>query len=762
MSFWRPSHTRGAWPFKGSCTRAVKARMARRSARTKPKRNRSQQPPRPPEVDIATRADQLYRAGRYAEAQVAVKQVLKEQPELAGAHTMLGIIELELKNYDSAAVHLGRALELDPENPDYHHNWGLYEECTQHYPGAVEAYRRAYALQPGYIRARKSEIIVLDQLREHENSRERSKELLKYDPNDINALFSLGLSSGRNGDRTEAKRYWHRLLEIDPSHRRTRLNLALIYVQEKDWDSAELHFRRVIAERDSDDLAVDAAYSLGTSYSEQGKNDEAIELYDWVIARRPDHVKAHYNRALAFQDSDETLEAYEAYERLLAIDPANVPGLYNLGHLYQCDEAYATAIGFYRQALDLDPEHVAAGINLALCYDSLDRFEEALPLHRELLEKYPENAKVLVNYAFTQVALGDTEAALELLDRAIEIEPDFAKARFNRSLFYLSTGRLAEGWDEYHWRFDYDPKRSRPREFDVPQWEGEPLEEKTLLIWREQGIGDEVLHASCYQEMIDRAGRVIIECEPRLLGAFTRSFPKAHVRAAPNTREEAAERRKQRPDYDLHIPGTSLAKFLRRRAEDFPQADGYVLADPDRRAQWREWLDSLGEGPKVGISWRSGLYTPLRERQHYYTRLDYWGPVFAVDGVQYVNLLYGDVDEELCKAEGDFGVTIHRPPAIDLKRDIEGVLALSKELDVVISAQSSNIDFAAAVGTQVFAFLPPLSQYRLAAGPGKSRWYRGVRIFERARTEPWDRTMRETAAAVAALVPSARPTLATL
>ena len=198
-------------------------------------------------------------------------------------------------------------------------------------------------------------------------------------------------------------------------------------------------------------------------------------------------------------------EAIACYESALQIDAANPKAHYNLGNVYKDLERLSDASACYRRALYIDPRLAEAHINLGVVLQQQGRLDDAIASH----------------------------------GRAIELRPDDAEARFHRALTWLLAGDLERGWDEYEWRWRYDTK---PRDFAFPVWDGGDLFDKTILVYAEQGIGDEILFASCLPDVLRLASRCVVECDPRFLPLLARSFPLAEVVPRLLSPEDAAAR----------------------------------------------------------------------------------------------------------------------------------------------------------------------------------------------------------------------------
>jgi len=273
------------------------------------------------------------------------------------------------------------------------------------------------------------------------------------------------------------------------------------------------------------------------------------------------------------------------------------------------------------------------------------------------------------------------------------------------SFEYLKQGMLPEGWDCYEGGFSHlvpvAGARHPRRQFAVPRWNGEMLNGKTLLVWREQGLGDELLFATCLHELEALGGNVIVECDKRLVEPFTRSFPHYTVRDEAFSPDQGMQ--SPYKDFDLHVPLGSLMKYFRRDIKDFERSGAFMKTDPAKVAKFAERLAPYKDDYRlVGICWRSGRLDPVRNLG--YTTLDEWGEVLQTPGFKFVNLQYGDCETELKQAEEKYGVEILRWPDLDLKDHLDDVFALMVCVDVVVSVQTAVLMMAGVMGARTIGF----------------------------------------------------------
>lgn len=474
----------------------------------------------------------------------------------------------------------------------------------------------------------------------------------------------------------------------------------------------------------------------------EGRYAEAEDLCRQVLVADPSSDDAHRILAQALREQGRRDEAMLAARRATTFAPRSAAAHTELGAVLADQDRVVEALRSFERAIELDPDHADAHNRYGAAMLDLGQLDQALVSFRRVARLLPDHPAHHANIAVTLNLMGDYHAALRAHDRAVALEPDAPRLRYNRSFARLATGDLVGGWEDHEFGFaagERKPDRRPP----VTRWDGSDLSGKRVLVWREQGLGDEVRFASCYGELIDRAGHVVIECTDRLIPLFRRAFPRAVVRretADPATGHETADL----SDIDVHVPAGSLPRFLRRSLGDFPRHDGYLVADAQERERWRTRLSELGDALKVGLAWRSGNLKTSR-LQHYLT-LEELAPLLHLDGIRLVNLQYGPGDQlesELRELEERSGVVVHRWDDVDYTADLDAVAALTAELDVVIGPASFPTVLAGALGVPALVLTAP-TPWTLGHASGDP-WFPASRPFIRTWNEPWQRAVDEAA-----------------
>lgn len=395
---------------------------------------------------------------------------------------------------------------------------------------------------------------------------------------------------------------------------------------------------------------------------------------------------------------DEALALLRNILRRSAADPAATATLIAAGRML-AERALAMdqpemAEQYYRRCIAVAPSDRALLVNMGAVGVKCGRPRQALKTLGWVLGLNADDAEAWSNYGLALERLGRDGEAEAAYRRAIAADSSHATSRDNLGMLLLKRGALRDGYALRDWRFSTPHFNDMVRASSAPLWRGENLAGKALFVWREQGIGDEIMFAACYGELAARAGRVIVQCDKRFMSLFSRSFPR--IKFIPE--------RAPPPPHDAQIPAGTLLRRLRGDLAAFPAQRSFLNVDPVRAAFWRARLAALGPSLKIGLAWRSKLVNS--ERKDAYIDVSDWEPVLRVPGVQFINLQYGDVGSELEQARLKLGVQVIHFDDLDLTNDLEGAAALMAELDLVFSPATSTAELAAAVGTPTWRLAP--------------------------------------------------------
>lgn len=442
----------------------------------------------------------------------------------------------------------------------------------------------------------------------------------------------------------------------------------------------------------------------GDILAKQEKNNAALEAYQTALPLCNEKQKnlARLQIAQALHALQRWPEATAAFQEIVIEEPENTTAWTSLGNLELIKENDANALVAYLSAQAIYEKNkqkipLVVELHLALCYQYCGKWTEALKIYQQLHTKYPRDSKIC----------------------------------WYLSLCELALKNWPKGWELYDSRFMAGASNWRPMPF--PIWNGESMPEKTLLVLADQGLGDEIMFASCIPDTQQQVSHVILECEPRLEKLFQRSFPGVSIIAS--ERERDARWFSGLPNPDAQIAAGDLPRFFRQQSTDFPQHSGYLQADHERIQYWHQRLAELGPGYKVGISWRGGV-SLTRQRTRSTTPQD-WANILATPNCQFISLQYGDCQSDLAEFQQMASGRVHEFP--EVIPDYDETAALVMALDLVVTVCTSIVHLGGALGKPVWVLVPYAPGWRYQAAGDTMPWYPSVRLFRQPDMGDWAR-----------------------
>lgn len=421
---------------------------------------------------------------------------------------------------------------------------------------------------------------------------------------------------------------------------------------------------------------------------------------------QPNSKNDLFDKASALHLQDRFEEAEQIYVHLLEQNHDN-PGLMaTLGSLYFNCKRYGLAIHFLEMAKKLDIPDIYT--NLGLAYQQSGQYWKA----RENLEKSIQNnptPEALTNYSGMFIEIGESKKCAALCEQAIAMNPDLTTAHWNLAISLLGDGVWDRAWDEHEWGLKIGGLREDRQVVDVPRWDG--TQDKTVLIYGEQGLGDEIMFASMLPDIL-KTNKVVLECHQRLETLFKKSFPEIPVYG---TREDKLVAWAGDHPIDYRLSIGSLGKFYRRSIESFP-GTAYLKAEP---------LPKAGKF-RVGISWIGGGQKQGRVQKRSIPLL-WWKSLLKVPDVEFVSLQYTDSKEEM-DLMGALGFDIQRMDGSVKARDYYETAKLVASCDLVISICTSVVHLAGALGVPCWCATPHFPAWRYQ-NEGKMPWYRSVSLY---------------------------------
>lgn len=410
-------------------------------------------------------------------------------------------------------------------------------------------------------------------------------------------------------------------------------------------------------------------------------------------------------------------DAIRGYTRALALNP-NIPDIYNnIGVALRAQGKLEAAIACYQRALAIKPDNAGVFSNLGNALRELGRLEAAAASMQRALRIDPKSTEGLYNLGLVLRDMGEAEKAMSCFEAVLKAKPDHAECHFDRALLLLQSGDYARGFAEYEWRWKL--RRSPPRGFRQPIWNGKPFPGKTVLLHQEQGFGD-VIQFARYATLVKKlGGTVVLECQPELarLMATIEGVDKVVMRGAPL------------PPFDFYAPMLTLPKIMGTTIKTVPAKVPYVKPPELHNLQLPVGQRSV---LKVGIAW-AGKSSHRNDRNRSAT-LPQFMDLMGLPGIIFYSLQKGDVVADLRKYAAD-------PLIYDVGRRVEDfadTAAVINQLDLVITVDTSVAHLAGALGRPVWVMLPHVCDWRWPATGERTPWYPTMRLYRQPTRGAWD------------------------
>jgi hypothetical protein len=409
-------------------------------------------------------------------------------------------------------------------------------------------------------------------------------------------------------------------------------------------------------------------------------------------------------------------------------NPDDALALFVIAEVYSRAERFGVAVNLYTRITQLKPERPEPWNNLGMCYAGLGNNGKARGAFFEAHNRNKRSPLFSANVGMTYFADRDFKKAAEWCNKSLAIEPNGKSATNTLGMCNLSLGNWSEGWKQYSSSVG-GKFRKQIQYADEGMWDGSPGQ--TVVFYGEQGLGDEIMYASCLPDMEKACGRVIVDCDKRLEGLFRRSFPGIEVHG---TRRDEAVPWLEGVQVDASLPVGQMPQFCRPSPKDCPGTP-YLIADPERRTQWRALFDSFGPKPKIGICWSGGSkHNKPKERAIGLEAMR--GLIESIDA-DWISLQYKDPTAEI----KEFGLPIRHYKRACETDDYDDTAAMVAELDMVIGVHTTAHHLAGALGVPGIILVPSRTIWIYCLPDGSMPWYRSASLFKQREGESWKSTI---------------------
>lgn len=589
------------------------------------------------------------------------------------------------------------------------------------------------------------------------------------DPDNAYTWTNLGLALVTQGNQESARDCFRRALELKPDYQQPKVYLADLDASISDigatQDTPQEHvpvnsqaFASIHALVQNNKLQEaitaceawsadeadneEAAITLLDLYNKAGDPQSGIEGMVIWLSRHPQAHLAAKSLGMAYLKVDAKHKAAKLLEQATQQGEPDKVGLRALAVAYSGLDRHDEANAALQRALDADPEDTATQSMLATNLSNLCRYEDALVL----CESLAANGVHSPCYGSVLSYLGRFDEALQYIERELAQQPNNPNLRMQRANIRLLHEDFEHGWPDYAYRTLVGSANLRILPF--PVWRGEALTGKKVAVVAEQGLGDQIMFASCLPDLLDQGPRqVIVEVIKRISPTLERSFPKCTF--IPTDQNHVVDWISDHPDVDFYIHAGDLPARFRLQAADFPRSDRYLVADDQKVDKWRNiitaWERTEGapgaHRPRIGISWRGG--TPgTRAAARTLDAVEFTRLSSRFDAT-WVCLQYGDVEDALRHVQSQGLSMAYWPESIS---DLDEFAAMIESLDLIISVCNTTIHYAGALGKETWVLAPSIPEWRYGLTFRHMPWYPSTTVMRQETPGDWAGLLEQVAA----------------
>lgn len=659
----------------------------------------------------------LEQSGAPAEGQAYVERAIAGDPKVAAYRNSLGNIHRALNDTDAAVAAYGEAVRLDPRFSEAHNNLGLLKQQAEDWPAAMAHFQAALQADPAFTAAAFNLTIVHWQAGQRDAVAKILPGFLRVHPAFGLQVANLGLQAATKSDVAGAEQLLSILDEASIVQADRHFLAAILADLREDYDQALRFAETALALQSTHRPALQLAAKLALR---QEKFRLAVQLFDRAVALDGQNLELQNALSCALTGAGDYDRSLPLLRQLTAAQPDRAILWSYLADTFSGKGMLAEACDALRKAIALDPDHALHHANLAVMEGKRNNLAEVETECQIALGLDPKCAVALDSLANLRATQYKFDEAEVLFRRAIAAKPHSSSANGNFGIMLLRLHRYAEAWPYYAWRWKMSggsPDFSR----GLPAWDGRTPPTGRLMVWHEQGLGDQILYASLIGELAARGCQVVLATEPRLLPLFKRSFPMVQVVLDDATLDPVAL------GISHQCPIGDVASHLRLDDADFSShPTGYLKADPARQKALRAAYLRDGVTTLAGVSWAS---SKARKAEYKSLRLDVMAPFMREPGLRSVSLQYGEAVNDVAPFRQQTGIDLLHDAAIDPLLDIDAQAAQIAALDIVVTVSTTAAHLAAALGKPTLILLPEI---------WGQLWYWG----QEGETSPWYPTVR--------------------
>jgi len=529
---------------------------------------------------------------------------------------------------------------------------------------------------------------------------------------------------------------------------------ALHFYQKQEFDKAIASLNSAIF---VDATNAHAWFLLGTIYTQQNSLPQAENAFRECLQCNGTLPDAHNNLGVVLQAQNKVVEAQQCYVNAIKFNPKYANALYNLGSIQQQNGDYDEALINYQLALKYKPDYAKALNNLAMVYQTKGKSQKAIPLYEKALRYAVDDPEILNNLGYSHFCAYDYQKALEYYQAALAQHPDFAPVINNIGLLLQSTGdyqsaksyftkaaehpeyfasamnnlaqldlgnlEFTSGWDFYQHRASVRMNRQHfAQSIEID------LSNKTILLHRDQGLGDEIFFSRYIPLLLTRGANVSIMSDPRIADLFQRCFPTCQV----------VHHVAKNHQFDYVVSIADLPRLLQHTSDD-PLPPATSITPLHKNVETINNLLPNNNRINIAINWQAGV----QGQNKLFKRIppEKLGKMLRFVDANILILQRNPSNQDIKALEKN----LHKKAFnyAFMNESLEDTIAILSQVDQYIGVSSTNIHLLAGLAKTTHVFVPHPPEWRWLHTSESSPWFPEFKIYRQDISGTWDNAFNQ-------------------
>ena len=536
--------------------------------------------------------------------------------------------------------------------------------------------------------------------------------LKKTRDNDLQILKTLTSSYLNINDFEKTILYGEKIVKISKKDFFTLNLLGIAYSKQKDYDQSNKYLKESILINND---FLESKYNLGINNFNLKNYKEAEKIFDEIIIKDKSFKDSYFMVGLIKNKLKEYGSSLTIFKELSLKDPSNVDYYFNIGLTYQKKKDYLSSNKFFLKCIDIDNKNEKYFNVLGINYERLNELEKSITFFEKAININPKYDKLYINLGNVYRKLSQFDKSLNLYDTAITLNNKNPISKYNKSLNLLLNGNFNEGLKYY--RFRGNGVDSNKKLFELKN-----ITNKNILVIKEQGLGDSINIARYLVSLADEGAKV----------TFLVQKPLEKLMNTLDKRVKIITKEDRSIAYDYSCSLMDLPLIFKTTLENIPIIDPYLKADKDLIKKWREKIDI--NKFNIGIAWQGNKDAAVDEGRSF--SLDLFNKISQIKNIQLISLQKNDGIEQLNEFKKNFNI-LDFGDDLDRFGSFQDTAAIIKNVDLVISPDTSINHLASALGAKVFLLLQKVPYWFWQLDTEKSPWYKNIKIFRQTISNDW-------------------------